>query len=93
MKIIQVDDVEIEFEKQNKDVSCRWCVYVKVRNKDHDKLLFMIKTNSKPYTRFTMNKGNTVDFMDDIQSISKLDMNIQDEKSSPMPNMFHDKNN
>ena len=61
MKIIEVEDVEIEFQKQNKDVSCKWCVYVKVRHNDHDKLLFMIKTNHKPYTRFTLDKGRTVE--------------------------------
>ena len=43
MKIIQVEDIEIEFEKQHPEVSCKWCTYVKVRNKkDHEKLLFMI---------------------------------------------------
>ena len=67
MKIIQVEDIEIEFEKQHPEVSCAWCTYVKVRNKkDHEKLLFMIKTDNKPYTRFTMNNGNTVNLMDNL---------------------------
>ena len=94
MKIIEVEDVEIEFQKQNKDVSCKWCVYVKVRHKDHYKLLFMIKTNHKPYTRFTLDKGSTVEnFMPSLNSLSQLEMSIQDEKSNPMPKPFHDKNN
>ena len=93
MKIIEVEDVEIEFQKQNKDVSCKWCVYVKVRHKDHDKLLFMIKTDHKPYTRFTIEKGNILEAVDSMNELSKLDISIQDEKSNPMPNTFHDKNN
>ena len=59
-KIIKIDDMEIEFEKQNPESSCKWCVYVRVRKKDNDRLLFMFKTNHKPYTRFTYNTGNTV---------------------------------
>ena len=43
MKIIKVDDVEIEYQKQNTDCDSKWCVFVKVRQKDHDKILFMIK--------------------------------------------------
>ena len=42
MKIIKVDDVEIEYQKQNTDCDSKWCVFVKVRQKDHDKILFMI---------------------------------------------------
>ena len=38
MQIFQVEDIEIEVEKQHPDVSCKWCTYVKVRNKkDHEK--------------------------------------------------------
>ena len=57
MKIIKVDDVEIEYQKQNTDCDSKWCVFVKVRKKDHDKILFMIKTDHKPYTRFTIECG------------------------------------
>ena len=32
-KILEVDDVEIEFEKQHPEVSCKWCLYLKVRKK------------------------------------------------------------
>ena len=38
-KIIKIDDMEIEFEKQNPESSCKWCVYVRVRKKDNDRLL------------------------------------------------------
>ena len=51
-KVIKIDDMEIEFEKQNPESSCKWCVYIRVRKKDNDHLLFMFKTNHKPYTRF-----------------------------------------
>ena len=59
-KIISVDDIEIEFEKQNSESVCNWCVYIRVRKKDKDQLLFMFKTNHKPLTRFTLNSGNIV---------------------------------
>ena len=65
--IMKLEDIEIEFEKQHPEVSCKWCTYVKVKNKkDHEKLLFMIKTDNKPYARFTMNNGNTVNLMDNL---------------------------
>ena len=98
MKIIDVDDLEIEFEKQHPGVSCKWCIYLRVRKNDHDKLLLMIKTNDKPKTRFTVNNGNTVSLMDEkqkadlietLKDVTNLDTSIQDEKSNPMENMFH----
>ena len=97
-KIIEVDDLEIEFEKQHPDVSCKWCLYIRVRKKDHDKLLMMIKTNEKPKTRFTINNGDTVslmntaqkqDLIDSLKEVTALDESIQDEKPNPMPKMFH----
>ena len=93
MKIIKVEDVEIEFQKQNPGNDSKWGVYVKVREKDHDKLLVMIKTDHKPYTRFTIEKGNILEAVDSMNELSALDVSIQDEKSNPMPNTFHDKNN
>ncbi len=97
-KILEVDDLEIEFEKQHPEVSCKWCLYLKVRKKDHDKLLLMIKTNEKPKTRFTINNGDTVTLMDKkqktdlvetLKDVSDLDKSIQDKKSNPMDKMFH----
>ena len=38
-KVIKIDDMEIEFEKQNPESSCKWCVYIRVRKKDNDHLL------------------------------------------------------
>ena len=95
MKIIKVEDVEIEFQKQNPGNDSKWCVLVKVREKDHDKLLFMIKTDHKPYTRFTIENGNvTIEkHMNSLNEQAALEISIQDEKSNPMPNTFHDKNN
>ena len=93
MKIIKVDDVEIEYQKQNPGNDSKWMVYIKVREKDHDKLLLIIKTDHKPYTRFTIEKGNIIEAVDSMNELSKLDISIQDEKSNPMPNLFNDKNN
>ena len=55
----------------------------------------MIKTDHKPYTRFTLEDGDitTEKFMASLNEQSALDISIQDEKSNPMPKPFHDKNN
>jgi len=59
-KVLTVDDIEIEFEKQNPSTSCKWCVYLRVRKDDKEKLLLMFKTNNKPYTKFTYDSGNII---------------------------------
>ena len=91
-KVIKIDDMEIEFEKQNPESSCKWCVYIRVRKKDNDHLLFMFKTNHKPYTKFTYNAGNTVanssktlkdilgNTMDSIEDLRNLEKDLKGEK-------------
>ena len=59
-KVISIDEMEIEFEKQNPESSCKWCIYIRVRKKNKDQLLLMFKTNHKPLTKFTSNSGNIV---------------------------------
>ena len=59
-KVISIDEMEIEFEKQNPESSCKWCVYIRVRKKNKDQLLLMFKTNHKPLTKFTSSSGNIV---------------------------------
>ena len=59
-KVISIDDIEIEFERQSPEISCKWCVYIRVRNDDKEKLLFMFKTDHKPRTRFTYNAGELI---------------------------------
>jgi len=59
-KVLTVDDIEVEFEKQNSSVSCKWCVYLRVRKDNKEKLLVMFKTNNIPYTRFSYCGKNTV---------------------------------
>ena len=59
-KVISIDEMEIEFEKQNPESSCKWCVYIRVRKKNKDQLLLMFKTNHKPLTKFTSISGNIV---------------------------------
>ena len=41
-KVLTVDDIEIEFEKQNSSVSCKWCVYLRIR-KDKTIIYFYCK--------------------------------------------------
>jgi len=85
-KLLTVDDVEIEFEKQSEDHACKWCIYVRVRKKDKQQNVLMIKTNNKPYTRFTLNTGNIVqkskdtlsDVMSNVVELSKLEKEIID---------------
>ena len=59
-KVLIVDDIEVEFEKQNPSTSCKWCVYLRVRKDDKEKLLLMFKTDNKPYTKFTYDSGNII---------------------------------
>ena len=91
-KVISIDDMEIEFEKQNSESTCKWCVYIRVRKKDKDQLLFMFKTNHKPLTRFTYNSESIVtkskktlseilsNTMEGIEELKTIEKNINDEK-------------
>ncbi len=85
-KLLTVDDVEIEFEKQSEDHACEWCIYIRVRKKEKQQNVLMIKTNSKPYTRFTLNTGNIVqkskdtlsEVMSNVVELSNLEKEIID---------------
>ena len=85
-KLITADDVEIEFEKQNPDHACKWCVYIRVRKNDKEQNVLMIRTNNKPYTRFTLNTGNMVkkskdtlsEVMSNVVELSNLEKEIID---------------
>jgi len=90
-KVLTVDDLEIEFEKQNPDHSCKWCIYIRLRKKDKEQTVLMIRTNNKPYTRFTFNSGNTVNrsnkalkdilsnTMNDVQDLREIEKNINEK--------------
>ena len=85
-KLLTVDDVEIEFEKQSEDHACEWCIYIRVRKKEKQQNVLMIKTNNKPYTRFTLNTGNIVqkskdalsDVISNVVELSNLEKEIID---------------
>ena len=85
-KLITADAVEIEIEKQNPDHACEWCIYVKVRKNDKEQNVLMIRTNNKPYTRFTLNTGNMVtkskdtlsEVMSNVVELSNLEKEIID---------------
>jgi hypothetical protein len=53
MKFLKLDDVEVEFEQQGPGVSCKWCVYVRVRKGKHEKTLLDVMTDNMPFTKFT----------------------------------------
>ena len=60
-KIITADAVEIEFGKQNpQEALCEWCLTIRVRKKNKEQNILTILTNSKPYTRFTLNTGSLI---------------------------------
>ena len=86
-KIISIDDMEIEFERQSPEVSCKWCVYIRVRNDDKERLLFMFKSDHKPRTRFTYNAGELIKESNQTlkeiidSSIDKIDKNIKNNKN------------
>ena len=89
-KIITVEDVEIEFEKQPNENVCNWCIYVRVRKKDTQHLALMIKTDNKPYTRFTLNTGNITknsgdtlgQIMSNVVDLGNLKKELEDKNDS-----------
>ena len=67
-KLLTVDGVEVEFEKQYTDHACKWCVYIRLKKKDKEQTLLMIRVNEKPFTRFTYNSGKMVILSEEILS-------------------------
>ena len=59
-KLLTVDEIEIECEKQNIKHACKWCIYLRLKKKDKEQTWLMVKTDKKPFTRFTYNSGETV---------------------------------
>ena len=85
-KLITADAIEIEFEKQNPDDACEWCIYIKVRKNNKEQNILTILTNEKPYTRFTMHTGSLVknsketlgEVMSNVVELSNLEKEIID---------------
>ena len=53
----------------------------------------MIKTDHKPYTRFTIECGDITKAVSSLDELTSIEKAIDDETSKPMPNFLHDKNN
>ena len=64
-KLLTVDGIEIEFEKQDPGHACKWCIYVRLKKNYKEQTLLMIKTDEKPFTRFTHNSGKMVCISDE----------------------------
>ena len=91
-KVLTVDDLEIEFEKQNNNHACNWCVYIRLRKQDKEQTILMIRTNNKPYTRFTAHLGNIVNqsketlkdvlanSMNDVEELQEIEKSINDKE-------------
>lgn len=85
-KLITANALEIEFEKQNPDDACEWCIYIRVRKNNKEQNILTILTNEKPYTRFTMHTGSLVknsketlsEVMSNVVELSRLEKEIID---------------
>ena len=85
-KLITANAVEIEFEKQNPDDACEWCIYIKVRKNNKEQNVLTILSNEKPSTRFTMHTGSLVknsketlgEVMSNVVELSNLEKEIID---------------
>ena len=60
MKILDVEKIEIRFEKQPKLEAFNWCIYCKTEKGNNSKINFMIKSKEIPYVLFQENKGNII---------------------------------
>jgi len=65
-KLLTVDGIEIEFEKQDPGHACKWCIYVRLKKNNKEQTLLMVKTDEKPFTRFTHNSGKMVCISDEV---------------------------
>jgi hypothetical protein len=60
MRIINLDEAEVRFEKCRPGSSCKWFVTVGVQKGDHYKLLLAIKLNKIPYCWFDLETEGAV---------------------------------
>ena len=60
MKILDVEKIEIRFEKQPNLENFNWCIYCKTEKGNNSKINFMIKSKEIPYVLFQENKGNII---------------------------------
>ena len=60
MKILDVEKIEIRFEKQLNLETFNWCIYCKTEKGNKSKINFMIKSKEIPYVLFQENKGDLI---------------------------------
>ena len=97
-KLLTAELVEIEFEKQNPENACEWCIHIRVRKRNKENNILTILTNEKPYTRFTMNTGSLVknskdtlsEVMSNIIELTKLEKEIADNAIATMKELKKD---
>ena len=86
-KLIRVDILEIEFEKQNpQESSCEWSITIRVKKNNKEENILTILTNEKPFTRYTLNTGTLVknskdtlsEVMSNVIELSRLEKEIID---------------
>lgn len=87
-KLLTVDNLEIEFEKQDPSHACKWCIYIRLKKNDKEQTFLMIKTDEKPFTRFTHNSGKLVALSDESLS----DIMFNSVNLSPVVEEFNKKN-
>ena len=59
-KILSLDELEIDVEKQSPNHSCKRCLFVKVKKGKKEKLFLMFKINKKPFINFNHNTGTII---------------------------------
>ena len=59
-KLLTVEDLEIQFEKQHSSHASKWCIYIRAKIGEKTESLMMIKTDNKPYAIFSYDNGRTV---------------------------------
>ena len=60
MKILDVEKLEIRFEKQLNLETFNWYIYCKTEKGNKSKINFMIKSKEIPYVLFQENHGNII---------------------------------
>ena len=97
-KLLTAELVEIEFEKQDPENACEWCIHIRIRKKNKEHNVFTILTNEKPFTRFTLNTGNLVtnskntlsEVMSNVVELTKLEKEIADNAIATMKEIKKD---
>ena len=83
MQTVTVDQVEVTFEKQNDDVTSKWCVYVKVSKNKHEKVMLISMSDEQPFVNFTNCKKDMTVYSKEIAKMMLSSTNTKPELFAP----------